>query len=112
MPRHARPPEDQRPLAAGSATSSRSADPPATFRRRTAPALHEARDLPATLSLVETGRWLGISRNTAYQMAREGRFPIRTLQLGGQRRVATCDLLDYLNIPIPYPEETPTVVAV
>jgi hypothetical protein len=63
--------------------------------------------LPATLSLVEAGQWFGIGRNTAYQMARSGCFPVRTLRLGCQRRVATCDLLDYLSIPIPYPDETP-----
>lgn len=78
-----------------------------TPRRRTAPALHEARNLPATLSLIEAGRWLGIGRTSTYQMAQDGSFPIRTLHLGRQLRVATCDLLDYLDITIPYPDETP-----
>lgn len=82
-----------------------------TPMRRSAPALHEAQNLPATLSLVEAGHWLGVGRTSTYQMLKDGRFPIRTLRLGRQLRVATCDLLDYLNITIPYPDETPTTVA-
>jgi predicted DNA-binding transcriptional regulator AlpA len=82
-----------------------------TSTHRTAPTLHEAQNLPATLSLIEAGRWLGIGRTSTYQMIKDGCFPIRTLRLGRQLRVATCDLLDYLNITIPYPAETPTAVA-
>jgi len=65
----------------------------------TGPLLRDAADLPPTLDVVEAGRWLGISRNTAYRLAKEGRFPVRTLHIGQQRRVATGDLMEYLNIP-------------
>jgi excisionase family DNA binding protein len=110
------PPRD--PSATQSTTATSPAQTPRRGRttngapaHRAAPTLHEAQNLPATLSLIEAGRWLGIGRTTTYQLVQNGCFPIRTLRLGRQLRVATCDLLDYLNITIPYPAETPTAVA-
>lgn len=60
----------------------------------------EIRTLPATIDLVTAGRALGIGRTKAYQLARDGGFPIRVLRLGCVYRVATADLLTYLRLPL------------
>jgi predicted DNA-binding transcriptional regulator AlpA len=114
--RHTPPPRDPSatqpaPKITPVQTPRRDGTPNRTPAHRPAPTLREAQNLPATLSLIEAGRWLGIGRTSTYQMIKDGCFPIRTLRLGRQLRIATCDLLDYLNITIPYPEETPTAVA-
>ena len=65
-----------------------------------APALRDAASLPPTISVVEAGAWLGIGRTTAYQLANEGIFPVRTIRVGNQRRVITVELLTLLGIPL------------
>ena len=39
----------------------------------------------ATVSLVEAGKYLGIGRSTAYELARQGKLPV--LRLGKKLRV-------------------------
>lgn len=72
-------------------------EPEEQFR---APAIRDASSLPPTLSIVEAGEWLGIGRTTAYQLARDGAFPVRTIRVGYQRRVITAELLAMLGIPL------------
>ncbi|NLU81620.1 helix-turn-helix domain-containing protein [Rhodococcus sp. HNM0569] len=43
------------------------------------------------------GRALGISRTTAYKLARAGDFPVKILRFGTTYRVVTADLLDALG---------------
>lgn len=49
-----------------------------------------------TISVPEAGRLLGISQNTARTLDRAGKFPVRVLQLGRQRRVSISQLEAYL----------------
>jgi hypothetical protein len=64
------------------------------------PALRNVGDLPPTMSIVEAGVWLGIGRTLAYQLARDGAFPVRSIRVGNQRRVITAELLTTLGIPL------------
>jgi len=65
-----------------------------------APAIRDAGSLAPTLSIVEAGEWLGIGRTVAYELARDGAFPVRTIRVGNQRRVITVELLAMLGIPL------------
>lgn len=54
--------------------------------------------LPVSVDLVTAGRALGMGRTVAYELARQGEFPVRVLRLGNKYRVPTADLLDVLGI--------------
>lgn len=54
--------------------------------------------LPATVNVVTAARALGISPNKAYQLIRDGQFPVRTLPLGGTVRVPTAALWNALGV--------------
>ncbi|OBF70421.1 DNA-binding protein [Mycobacterium sp. 852002-51613_SCH5001154] len=61
-----------------------------------APTLDELRSGPATLSIEQAARYLGVSRAYGYAMAREGRLP--TIKLGERRvRVPALALLKLLE---------------
>ncbi len=65
---------------------------------------------PSTLSVPEAGRLLGVSRGTAYQLARENRFPVSVLRIGKQLRVPRAPLLRLLGdegAPSDEPERAP-----
>jgi hypothetical protein len=64
------------------------------------PTLRDATDLPPTMSIGEAGAWLSIGRTTAFRLAQEGTFPVRTIRVGNQRRVVTTELLNLLGIPL------------
>ncbi len=51
-----------------------------------------------TLSVIEAGTLLGISRGTAYSLIREQRFPVTVLRVGHQLRVPRAPLLKLLGI--------------
>lgn len=50
-----------------------------------------------TTSVPDAGEALGISRATAYRLARSGDFPVRVLKIGKQLRVSIADLDRYLD---------------
>ncbi|WP_409480557.1 helix-turn-helix domain-containing protein [Micrococcus luteus] len=51
---------------------------------------------PATLSVPEAGRLLGIGKSLAYDLARRDEFPVRILRLGQRMRVSRVELDRYL----------------
>lgn len=59
---------------------------------------NELRALPAAVDIVTAGRVLGLSRNTAYGLARRGEFPAPVLRVGQRWRVPTAGLLDLLGV--------------
>lgn len=59
-------------------------------------------DLPATLTVEEAGRLLGISRSSAYRAAERGELP--TITLAGRLHVPTPRLLALLGVEV-QPEE-------
>lgn len=68
----------------------------ATTATQTIDILDELRSGPATISVEQAARYLGVSRAYAYQMARGGRLP--TIQLGARRvRVPALALLKMLG---------------
>lgn len=54
--------------------------------------------LPAAVDLVTAGLALGISRTTAYDLAKRGEFPVPLLRLGKQYRARRVDLLELLGV--------------
>ncbi|WP_311767087.1 helix-turn-helix domain-containing protein [Streptomyces rhizosphaericus] len=63
--------------------------------------LEELLALPATVNVTTAGRALGIGRDKAYELIRSGRFPVRTLTLGGTIRVPTAELWKILGVDVP-----------
>ncbi|MFE2179315.1 DNA-binding protein [Streptomyces asiaticus] len=63
--------------------------------------LEELLALPATVNVTTAGRALGIGRDKAYELIRSGRFPVRTLTLGGTIRVPTAELWKILGVEVP-----------
>lgn len=61
------------------------------------PTLHDLNTLPPTIDLMTAARMLGIGRTKAYELARQDRFPCRTLRIDGQYRVSTPALLRLLD---------------
>lgn len=53
---------------------------------------------PVTVDLPTAGTAYGLSRNTAYELARSGRFPVQVLHVGSRLRVRTAEILADLGI--------------
>lgn len=58
----------------------------------------DVRALPVAVDLVTAGKALGLSRTTAYSLAKRGDFPVPLLRLGAQYRARRADLLALLGI--------------
>lgn len=58
------------------------------------------RRLGTTTDVVTAGQILGLSRTTAYRLARLGQFPVPLLRAGAQYRVPVAGLLAALHIAI------------
>jgi hypothetical protein len=65
--------------------------------------LGEMADLPASVSLLEAARALGIGRTSAYNLARQGQFPCPLIKVGALYRVPTAALLRLLALTPPVP---------
>ena len=62
------------------------------------------RALGVITDLPTAGQILGLSRTTAYALARAGRFPTPVLRVGRLYRVSVNDLLRVLNLPTDPPD--------
>ena len=58
----------------------------------------DPRTLPPMLDLMTAAGLLGIGRTTAYQLARNGTFPVPVLRIGASYKVPTAALLELLGI--------------
>lgn len=54
---------------------------------------------PATYSLAEAGAILGISKTTAYELYRNGRFPVPVLTVGTRKKVSRRALEAFIDGP-------------
>lgn len=68
---------------------------PSTTRRWTE---DEVRALGVATDVVTAGQILGLSRNTAYRLARAGVFPVPVIQAGHQYRIPVAGLLAALHL--------------
>jgi hypothetical protein len=71
---------------------------PTPATRRPAWTAEQVRQLGITTDVVTAGQILGLSRNTAYRLARLGHFPVPVLRAGAQYRVRVAGLLAALHI--------------
>ncbi len=62
--------------------------------------LTELLALPLMVDVSTAARALGLSRSTAYELARRGEFPCRVLHVGSSYRVPTAELLRILGIDL------------
>lgn len=58
----------------------------------------QVRALGVTTDVVTAGQILGLSRNSAYRLARTGTFPVPVLRAGAQYRVPVAALLTGLGL--------------
>jgi predicted DNA-binding transcriptional regulator AlpA len=59
--------------------------------------LDEIRSWPAAVSIERAAEAFGISRSHAYELARTGHFPARTLKVGSTVRVVTASIVEALS---------------
>jgi hypothetical protein len=59
----------------------------------------ELEGLPAVISVIRASKILGIGKNQAYELIKQGRYPIRVLNISGRYRVSKFDLLAFLGVP-------------
>ena len=74
------------------------ADPPTAGPGSGVLTMAQMARLPASLSLLEAARALGIGRTSAYQLARDGQFPCPLIKVGVLYRVPTVGLLRILGL--------------
>ena len=58
----------------------------------------EIERLPAVLSIPQAGAAFGLHRDTAYDLARRGEFPVETFRVGKRQKVSKHILLTHLGI--------------
>lgn len=58
-------------------------------------------DGPRLIRLNDAAARLGISRTTAWEMARSGRFPVPVIQVGSSRRVNLEHLAQFMRTGVP-----------
>jgi hypothetical protein len=68
--------------------------------------IEDLQALGATTDVVTAGKFLGISRNTAYRLARRGAFPLPLIRVGAQYRVPTAALIAALGLQSSGPAAT------
>ena len=55
--------------------------------------LDELLSLPVSVDLTTAGRAFGIGRTKSFELARQGRFPVKVISVGAKYRVTrSCDL--------------------
>jgi len=67
-------------------------------RRRAATTVEAVDELPLTLGVLETARYLGIGRTTADALIAAGELPVPVLRVGRSYRVPTAPLLELLGL--------------
>lgn len=63
----------------------------------TVPTLDEIRSWPATVSVPQAARAMGISKTHLHALIKRGESPVKTLPLGGRHRVITAALVRLLE---------------
>lgn len=63
-----------------------------------APSAEEVRRLPVVVDVPTAGRCFGLGRDGAYDLARQGQFPVPVLKLGRSLRVTRASLMQALGI--------------
>jgi hypothetical protein len=89
-------------------TGIAASDASTTGRATTAAHKHwtgeQIRALGAATNLTTAAEIFGLSRDTAYQLARTGQFPVPVLRVGRQLRVPIAPILALLGLPVETPD--------
>ena len=65
--------------------------------QQTAPTLEQLKALGATTTLITAAKLFGLSRATAYRLARTGQFPVPVIRAGNQYRVPVAPIIAALH---------------
>lgn len=69
------------------------------MRQRTkTPTLEQIKGWGATTDVVTAGKAFGIGRNRAYELAKDGNFPVRVIPVGRNYRVVVAEILAILDV--------------
>lgn len=79
----------------------------ASNNRAEPPTLDEIKTWPATVGIPRAGSSVLLSRSRSYELAKAGKFPFKTIQVGSTLRVLTSDILAVLD-PKPASDDTST----
>jgi hypothetical protein len=60
--------------------------------------MDELLSLPVSVDLTTAGRAFGLGRTKAFELARQGRFPVRVLRVGQKYRVPRSAIFEALGI--------------
>jgi hypothetical protein len=60
--------------------------------------LDELLSLPVSVDLTTAGRAFGIGRTKSFELARQGRFPIKVISVGAKYRVTRSAIFDALGL--------------
>lgn len=63
----------------------------------TPPTLEDIKTWPATVTVAQAAKALGISRSHLYELIRIGEAPVKVLKLGSSARVITASLIEVLG---------------
>jgi excisionase family DNA binding protein len=61
------------------------------------PTISDLRNGPPTVSLLTAAAAIGIGRTKAYDLARQGKFPVTATRVGSTYRVPVAELLRFLR---------------
>jgi hypothetical protein len=86
-----------------STTSSPTENPPTPSPVWT---VERIRALGAVTDVATVGQIFGLSRSSAYELARSGRLPVPVLRVGSRYRVSVAAILTALGVPTPLPPAT------
>ncbi|MGC4885713.1 helix-turn-helix domain-containing protein [Micromonospora sp. DT227] len=70
--------------------------------------IERIRALGAVTDVATVGEIFGLSRSSAYELARRNRLPVPVLRVGSRYRVSVAAILTALGVPTEHPTPPPT----
>ncbi|RNH99694.1 DNA-binding protein [Micromonospora aurantiaca] len=70
--------------------------------------IERIRALGAVTDVATVGEIFGLSRSSAYELARGNRLPVPVLRVGSRYRISVAAILTVLGVPTEHPAPSPT----